>query len=163
VQVPVECRLGPENEGWNIIRVLLANERVGNARHEWVDRTLDRLVDEAVDAGVDTDDPRFWETVGRAAAWTAASRVLNYVAVQSWADGSDQYPNLAATYRASMAQMELGAAHAYLDVLGPEALVEESRGDYQLVGGTLSTIGGGSLEMQLNNIAWFQLGLPKGS
>jgi hypothetical protein len=31
------------------------------------------------------------------------------------------------------------------------------------VGGTLSTIGGGSLEMQLNNIAWFQLGLPKGS
>ena len=49
-----------------------------------------------------------------------------------------------------------------LDVLGPEALLESSRGDYQLIGGTLSTIGGGSLEMQLNNVAWYQLGLPKG-
>jgi hypothetical protein len=68
----------------------------------------------------------------------------------------------AATYRASIAQMELGAAHAFVDVLGPAGLLESSRGDYQMVGGTLSTIGGGSLEMQLNSVAWYQLGLPKG-
>ena len=109
VAVPVACRLGEENEGWNIIRHLLASERVGNARHEWVDRSLDKMVDEAIEAdGVDTADPRFWETLGRAAAWTAASRVLNYAAVQAWSDDSKDYPNLAATYRASMAQMELG-------------------------------------------------------
>jgi alkylation response protein AidB-like acyl-CoA dehydrogenase len=163
VAVPVSCRLGEENEGWNIIRHLLASERVGNARHEWVDRSLDKLVDEATEAdGVDTADSRFWETIGRAAAWTAASRVLNYAAVQAWSEGSSDYPNLAATYRASMAQMELGVAYAFLDVLGPGALLESSRGDYQLVGGTLSTIGGGSLEMQLNSVAWYQLGLPKG-
>ena len=163
VPVPVACRLGEENEGWNIIRHLLASERVGNARHEWVDRSLDKLVDEVLDGGrADTEDPRFWETLGRAAAWTAASRVLNYAAVQAWSDASREYPNLAATYRASMAQMELGVAYAFIDVLGPEALLESSRGDYQLVGGTLSTIGGGSLEMQLNNVAWYQLGLPKG-
>jgi alkylation response protein AidB-like acyl-CoA dehydrogenase len=163
VAVPAAYRLGGENEGWNIIRHLLASERVGNARHEWVDRSLDRLVDEALAAdGVDTADSRFWETLGRAAAWTAASRVLNYAAVQAWADESKEYPNLAATYRASMAQMELGAAYAFVDVLGADGLVASSRGDYQLVGGTLSTIGGGSLEMQLNNVAWYQLGLPKG-
>ena len=163
VAVPVGCRLGQENEGWNIIRHLLASERVGNARHEWVDRSLDKLVDEAVEAdGTDTADPRFWETLGRAAAWTAASRVLNYAAVQAWSDSSKDYPNLAATYRASMAQMELGAAHAFIDVLGTDGLLETSRGDYQLLAGTLSTIGGGSLEMQLNNVAWYVLGLPKG-
>jgi alkylation response protein AidB-like acyl-CoA dehydrogenase len=162
VAVPVGCRLGEENEGWNIIRHLLASERVGNARHEWVDRSLDKLVDEAVEADVDTADPRFWETLGRAAAWAAAARVLNYAAVQAWSDGSKEYPNLAATYRASIAQMELGAAHAFVDVLGPAGLLESSRGDYQMVGGTLSTIGGGSLEMQLNSVAWYQLGLPKG-
>ena len=86
-------RLGGENEGWNIIRHLLASERVGNARHEWVDRSLDRLVDEALAAdGVDTADSRFWETLGRAAAWTAASRVLNYAAVQAWSGWVEGVP-----------------------------------------------------------------------
>jgi alkylation response protein AidB-like acyl-CoA dehydrogenase len=27
VKVPVSCRLGAENEGWDLIRTLLANER----------------------------------------------------------------------------------------------------------------------------------------
>jgi hypothetical protein len=161
VAVPVGCRLGQENEGWKIIRTLLANERAQNSRHSAVESSLDRLVDEAVAGGADTTDERFWESLGRAAAWTAASRVLNYAAVQAWSDGSADFPSLAAVYRASMAQMELGAAHTYLDVLGPDALLESSRGDWQLVGGTLATIGAGSLEMQLNNVAWYVLGLPK--
>ena len=118
VAVPVECRLGNENDGWEIIRTLLANERAQNSRHSAVDSSLDQLVDEAAVAGVDTTDDRFWELLGRAAAWTAASRVLNYAAVQAWSDGSAEFQNLAAIYRASMAQMELGAAHTYLDVLG---------------------------------------------
>jgi alkylation response protein AidB-like acyl-CoA dehydrogenase len=161
VAVPVGCRLGQENEGWKIIRTLLANERAQNSRHSAVESSLDRLVDEAVAGGADTGGERFWESLGRAAAWTAASRVLNYAAVQAWSDGSADFPSLAAVYRASMAQMELGAAHTYLDVLGPDALLESSRGDWQLVGGTLATIGAGSLEMQLNNVAWYVLGLPK--
>ncbi len=161
VAVPAGCRLGQENEGWKIIRTLLANERAQNSRHSAVESSLDRLVDEAVAAGADTTDERFWESLGRAAAWTAASRVLNYAAVQAWSDGSADFPSLAAVYRATMAQMELGAAHTYLDVLGPDALLESSGGDWQLVGGTLATIGAGSLEMQLNNVAWYVLGLPK--
>lgn len=46
--------------------------------------------------------------------------------------------------------------------LGMTSNKRSGRGDYQLIGGTLSTIGGGYLEMQLNNVAWYQLGLPKG-
>jgi alkylation response protein AidB-like acyl-CoA dehydrogenase len=162
VQVPVSCRLGGENEGWNVIRTLLANERVGNARHEWVDRCLDRVFDEAVAADVDIDDEAFWETMGEASAATLASRVLNYVAVQSAVEESDEYPDLAAIYRVALAQMEMGAAHAFLDVLGIDGLLDTSCADYQLFSGILSTIGGGSIEMSLNGIAWYQLGLPKG-
>jgi alkylation response protein AidB-like acyl-CoA dehydrogenase len=161
VEVPVDCRLGEENEGWRIIRTLLANERAQNSRHSAIEGALDRLVDEALAADADTEDGSFWEHMGRAAAWTAASRVLNYAAVQAWSDDSAEFPNLAAVYRASMAQMELGAAQTFIDVLGPDALLTTSRGDWQMAGGTLSTIGAGSLEMQLNNVAWYILGLPK--
>jgi alkylation response protein AidB-like acyl-CoA dehydrogenase len=159
--VPVGCRLGDENEGWNIIRNLLANERVGNARHEWVERSLDRVVDESVLAGVDMTDSRFWEVMGRAATWAAASRILNYATVQAAADESPEYSNLAAVYRVALGQMEMGAAHAFLDVLGPNALLNTSRADYQLISGIVSTIGGGSIEMALNSVARSQLGLPR--
>jgi alkylation response protein AidB-like acyl-CoA dehydrogenase len=162
VRVHVSCRLGPENEGWSIIRTLLANERVGNARHEWVDRCLDRVFDEAVEVGVDMDDEAFWETMGEASAAAMASRILNYVAVQAATDESSSYPDLSSIYRVALAQMEIGAAHAFMDVLGVEALQQTSCGDYQLQAGILSTIGGGSIEMALNSIAWYQLGLPKG-
>jgi alkylation response protein AidB-like acyl-CoA dehydrogenase len=162
VRVPVSCRLGPENEGWSIIRTLLANERVGNARHEWVDRCLDRVFDEAAEAGVDMDDEAFWETMGEASAAVMASRVLNYVAVQAAADESPSYSDLSSIYRVALAQMEIGAAHAFMDVLGTEALQPTSCGDYQLQSGILATIGGGSIEMALNSIAWYQLGLSKG-
>ena len=40
------CRLGDENEGWNIIRTLLANERAQVSIHEEVDRGLDRLFED---------------------------------------------------------------------------------------------------------------------
>ena len=74
------------------------------------------------DGDADVEDGSFWEHMGRAAAWTAASRVLNYAAVQAWSDDSAEFPNLAAVYRASMAQMELGAAQTFIDILGPDAL-----------------------------------------
>jgi alkylation response protein AidB-like acyl-CoA dehydrogenase len=162
VKVPVGCRLGAENEGWNLIRTLLANERAQVSLHEEVDRGLDQLVSDAIGAGVDTASQPAAETLGRAAASAAASRILNYVAVQAWSDGSRDYPNHASVYKASAAQMAADAAQAHIAVLGAEALLESARGDYQLISAIESGIGGGSLEMQLNGIAWYVLGLPKG-
>lgn len=162
VAVPVDCRLGEENEGWKIIRVTLANERVGNARHEWNLRMFDAVLEEAEALELDTDE-QFWATLGRYLSYTAAARVLNYVAVDAANRDLPERDTLASVYRAQMAQMELGTAHAFLDLLGSEALVKESRGDYQQKSGLLSTIGAGSLEMQLNNVARFALGLPKGN
>jgi alkylation response protein AidB-like acyl-CoA dehydrogenase len=161
VHVPAGCLLGDENEGWTLIRTLLANERAQVALHEEVDRGLDQLVDEALAADVDFKSDSVWEILGSAAAATAAGRVLNYVAVQAWSDGSSEYSNLAAIYKASTARMTADAAKAHTDLLGAEALLESARGDYQLISAIESGIGGGSLEMQLNSIAWYVLGLPK--
>lgn len=162
VAVPVSCRLGPENEGWSIIRETLSNERVGNARHEWNFRMYDALVEEAEDLGIEMDD-RFWEILGQDMAATAAGRVLNYVAVDAADRDTPDRNTIASVYRAQMAQMEANTAHAFVDLLGAEALVSESRGDYQNKAGLISSIGAGSLEMQLNNVARFALGLPKGT
>jgi alkylation response protein AidB-like acyl-CoA dehydrogenase len=118
-------------------------------------------VDESVQAGVDMTDSRFWEVMGRAATWAAASRILNYATVQAAADESPEYSNLAAVYRVALGQMEMGSAQAFVDILGPNALLDTSRADYQLISGIVSTIGGGSIEMALNSIARSQLDLPR--
>ena len=55
VAVPVSCRLGEENKGWEVVRQVLANERVGVARHECAERTLDGAIAAAAAAGIDVD------------------------------------------------------------------------------------------------------------
>jgi alkylation response protein AidB-like acyl-CoA dehydrogenase len=162
VHVPADCLLGAENEGWSLIRTILANERVGIARHERADRSLDELVVEAADADVPLDDPHVQEVLGRAAAAAAASRVLNYVAADAAYRDSADRGTAASVYRAAMGQMEHGITHAYLDVLGPEALDAGSGGDYSVIFSTTSTIASGTTEVQLNNVARNVLGLPKG-
>jgi hypothetical protein len=57
--------------------------------------------------------------------------------------------------------MEHLLADVFVDVLGPEALVRESRGDMQQTMATTSTIAAGSLEVHLNAVARAGLGLPK--
>jgi alkylation response protein AidB-like acyl-CoA dehydrogenase len=162
VRVPAECMLGAENEGWRLIRTILANERVGIARHERADRSLDELVAEAEAAGVDLDEAGVQEALGRSAAATAAARMLNYVAAdQAYRDDPGR-ATAASVYRTAMAQMEHGVTHAYLDVLGPQALDAGSRGDYSVIFSTTSTIASGTTEVQLNNVARHVLGLPKG-
>src|SRR6201999_2649131 len=44
MRVPVEARLGPENEGWPTVRQALARERVGQPRYARSAANLDRLV-----------------------------------------------------------------------------------------------------------------------
>jgi alkylation response protein AidB-like acyl-CoA dehydrogenase len=161
VRVPVRNRLGAENEGWTIIRTLLANERTQTSLHEEVNRSLDQLVDETRDLGISIEDPATAISLGTAASWVAASRVLNYIAIQALSDGSDQYQNMASVYKASSAQMAGKANEAFLSILGARALTTASAGDYRMISAIETGIGGGSTEMQLNAIAWQILKLPR--
>ncbi|HVM64018.1 MAG TPA: acyl-CoA dehydrogenase family protein [Acidimicrobiales bacterium] len=157
VAVPVGCLLGREHQGWEIVRQVLANERVGVARHECSERTLDA----AVAWAGDVDDPSVLEEVGMAYATCEAARSLNYAAVQERVLGLDSRRPVAAVSRAVTGPMESRVARACLEVLGPAGLERGSVAERQLVWGTTSPIAAGSYEVQLNLIAR-HLGLPKG-
>lgn len=161
VRVPVSCLLGNENEGWNFVKEILSHERIGNANYEWIDRMVDVLVD-SCEAESDAPRAASLEVVGRLAAQAAAGRVLSHVAVDAVVRGAADRDALASTSRAQVAYMERGAAEAFTDLIGPEALVQDHHGDYQQLSSLAQTLGGGSLEMQLNNIARLALGLSKG-
>ena len=161
VPVPVSCLLGEENQGWEIVRQVLANERVGVARHECAERTLDAAVAWAEAEGLDVEDPSVAVEVGMAYATCEAARALNYAAVHERTLGLDSRRPVAAVSRAVTGPMETRIAHACMEVLGPAGLVRSSPADRQVVTGTTGPIGAGSLEVQLNLIAR-HLGLPKG-
>jgi alkylation response protein AidB-like acyl-CoA dehydrogenase len=159
VPVPVSCLLGEENQGWEIVRQVLANERVGIARHECAERTLDAAVAWAEAAGVDVADVA--DEVGMAYATCEAARALNYAAVHERTLGLDSRRPMAAVSRSVTGPMESRVAHACMEALGAESLVRYSAAERQVVTGTTGPIAAGSLEVQLNLIAR-HLGLPKG-
>jgi alkylation response protein AidB-like acyl-CoA dehydrogenase len=161
VAVSASCLLGEENQGWEIVRQVLANERVGVARHECAERTLDAAVAWAEAEGADLDDPSVVEELGMAYATCEAARALNYSAVHERTAGLDSRRPMAAVSRSVTGPMESRVARACLEVLGPNGLVRNSPAERQLVWGTTSPIAAGSLEVQLNIIAR-HLGLPRG-
>ena len=116
VHVPVDCRLGAENEGWPLIRKVLANERIGAARFERSTRVLADGIAAARAGG--PDDP---VAAGQALATCEAARMLAYAAVQDRIDGRDDTGSASTSRVASVAAERAAAAGR--------------GGDYQLGGG----------------------------
>jgi alkylation response protein AidB-like acyl-CoA dehydrogenase len=159
--VPVANRLGDENQGWGIVRNVLANERVGIARHAHSERVLDATVADATELGIDVDDPATATTLGVAYAWCEAARALNYVAVaERIRDPLGKRP-LAAVSRAITGPMERETGWACQEVLGDQALAGGTEADRQLVTGTTAMIAAGAYEVQLDLIAKLSLDLPR--
>jgi len=159
VRVPTANRLGPENEGWPIVRRALQFERVGAARWERAALVLDLLAERAVKAGL-LEDHDVARRFGEARAMVEASRWMVYRVVDERAKDvagtATAYPARAAMVRAERAVAELA-----LDVFGPEALVAETFEDSTYRQALTAGIAGGSYEIQLNLIATQVLGLPR--
>jgi alkylation response protein AidB-like acyl-CoA dehydrogenase len=162
VPVPVTCRLGDENKGWEIVRQVLANERVGVARHECSERTLDGAVAAARAAGVDVEDDALAAVVGMAYATCEAARAMNYAAVNEKVHDEGGRRPLAAVSRALTGPMEAIVADACMEVMGELGLARRSAAERQLALGTTAPIAAGSLEVQLNLVSRLCLNLPKG-
>jgi alkylation response protein AidB-like acyl-CoA dehydrogenase len=163
VVVPVANRLGDENQGWGIVRNVLANERVGIARHAHSELVLDRTVTHARELGIDVDgDPGLAETIGLAYTWTEAARSLNYVAVGERISDPHGSRPLAALSRAITGPMEREVGWACQEVLGDQALAGGTAADRQVVTGTTAMIASGAYEVQLDLIARLSLDLPRG-
>jgi alkylation response protein AidB-like acyl-CoA dehydrogenase len=162
VLVPITCRLGDENRGWDIVRNSLANERVGIARHQHTEYVIDQTVRDAEALGVDVTDPGIEETLGIAYAWAEASRALNYVAVSERITDPNGSRPAASVSRAITGPMERMAGWACHEVLGDQALAGGTEADRQVVTGTSSMIAAGAYEVQLDLVARLCLNLPRG-
>ena len=163
VVVPVANRVGDENQGWGIVRNVLANERVGIARHAHSELVLDHTVADARGFGIDVDgDEGLAETIGLAYTWTEAARSLNYVAVGERIRDPHGSRPLAAVSRSITGPMEREIGWACQEVLGDQALAGGTEADRQVVTGTTAMIASGAYEVQLDLIARLSLDLPRG-
>jgi alkylation response protein AidB-like acyl-CoA dehydrogenase len=158
VRVPASCRLGEENAGFDIVRKVLANERVGVARYHRAAHFLDEIADWARRRDL-LDDPRVRRSLASARAACEAARVLVHRVIDERAKGIA--PSLTAfIYRVAAVRAERAVMEAGFDVMGPHGLPYRSFADSQFEWAMTSGIASGTYEVNLNSIARLS-GFPK--
>ena len=159
LRVPSSCRLGAENDGWEVVRQALAYERVGAPRWARAQHVLDELAAWARGHGV-LDTPWIRERLGEARAATEAARMLFYLVIDEREHDHPPSPN-ANLARIAMVDAERLVGRLAADLLGPAGLERGSIADSALRKSMAAGIAAGSYEIQLNVVARRVLGLPK--
>jgi len=159
VRVPVECRLGPENQGWDVVTWSLAYERVGAARYARAAQVLDELARRAQERG-QLDDPRLLEKLGEARALCEASRLLTYRVIDLREKGR---PPSADTNLARVAGTlaERAVSDLALEMFGTEALAYGQFAEAHFRLALTAGVAVGTTEINLNLVASRFLGLPR--
>ena len=159
VRVPVDCRLGPEGEGWDVVGYALQYERVGAARYARAALTLDELAARARERGL-LDDPTVQEKLGEARAACEAARLLTYRVIDQRAHG---LPPSADTNVARVAgtSAERAVSELALELFGPEALAYGSFADSHFRLAMTAGVAVGTTEINLNLVAGRVLELPR--
>jgi len=157
--VPVSARLGPENEGWDVVGYALQFERVGAARYARAALTLDRLVERARERGL-LDDPLLVARLGAARGVCEAARLLTYRVIDGRARGE---PPSVHTQIARVASTRADAwvGELALETLGAESLEYGSFADSNFRLAMTAGVAVGATEVQLNLIAARFLQLPR--
>ena len=115
VRVPVSCRLGPENEGWDVVIYSLAFERVGAARYARSAVILDELAELARARGR-LDDPTLLEKLGKARALCEAARILKPGGIFVVTFSNRMFPTKAVRiWRMSSDRDRMGIVANYMD------------------------------------------------
>jgi alkylation response protein AidB-like acyl-CoA dehydrogenase len=158
VRVPVDCRLGPEGEGWDVVSYALQFERVGAARYHRAALILDDLAARARERGV-LAEPRVQERLGEARALCEAARVLTYRVIDQRVHGKPPSAdsNLA---RVAGTLAEQTVADLALEIFGDEALEYGSYADTRFRWAMTAGVAVGATEVQLDLVARNLLGLP---
>jgi alkylation response protein AidB-like acyl-CoA dehydrogenase len=160
VRVPVDCRLGPEHAGWDVVTYALAYERVGAARYAKAALVLDAVA-EAARASGRLADGALQERLAEARALCEAARLLSYRVIDLRAKQSPPTvdTNLA---RVAATTADKRVGELALEVFGSEALVYESFAAANFRLSMTAGVAVGASEVQLNLIAARWLELPKG-
>jgi alkylation response protein AidB-like acyl-CoA dehydrogenase len=170
VEVPVENRIGAENEGWSITRTSLGHERAAGSltQARFYDRIVGELVELAQQLGR-ADDPLVRQRLARLAG---AQRVMSLNASRMIATiARDGEPGPASsTSRLFNTLFEQELHEFAVDLQGPTGVldrhdphaIQKGRWTRGFLRTRASTIGAGTAEIQRNTIAERVLGLPHG-
>ncbi|MBB4133853.1 acyl-CoA dehydrogenase family protein [Gordonia humi] len=169
VEVPVDNRIGEENEGWPLVRTSLGHERAAGAMNQATNyrRILDELIDLVRERGLGSDliiRDRIadFEIRVRLMKYNA-SRVINDIIVRGEPGAASSVSRLFIT----MFEQEL---HEFaVEMLGADGIVtrgsdlavQKGRWLMGFIATRASTIGAGTSEIQRNTIAEQVLGLPR--
>lgn len=156
MRVPASAMLGPEHEGWTVIRHALSHERVGGPRYARALVVTRKLAQLAREQGLmERDGTRI--ALMRAEAACAAARTLVYQAIDTRAKQQpDDY--VVSLARIAIVRSEWSVANLALELFEDEALDLRSVGNGQLKTSMVAGLGGGSVEVQLNAVARALLG-----
>jgi alkylation response protein AidB-like acyl-CoA dehydrogenase len=170
VRVPMEYRLGEENQGWNVAMGTLGHERVGTAGLSVSMRIeLDNLIASAREHNpAALDDPGIRDRIARVWTQLELTRLLNARALSKILKGQPNWPEvpLAKLQWSSLSQTiaELG-----VDVMGPMGVltkggpdsVDKGHWSHNYVWQRYTSIGAGTTEVQKNIIADRAIKLPR--
>jgi alkylation response protein AidB-like acyl-CoA dehydrogenase len=159
VRVPVSTRLGPENQGWDVVTYALQYERVGAARYARAALSLDRLAELARERGL-LEDPLVVDRLAEARTLCEAARMLTYRVIDQRAH---DLPPTTDTQIARVANTsaDYRIGELAVEILGPEALEYGSFADSNFRLAMTAGVAVGATEIQLNLIAARHLGLPR--
>jgi alkylation response protein AidB-like acyl-CoA dehydrogenase len=157
MRVPVEWRLGEENQGWDVVRWALQYERVGTAQYQRATLQLSEVAAQAMENGT-FNDPEIKGRIGAAWAMCRAARLLNYKVFDLREEGSPPTAdsNLARVFSTDCLKV---VAQLSRDVMGEAALEHQAALD-PIRNGAMA-IAGGASEIQLDRVAIDFLGLPR--
>lgn len=159
VRVPAANRLGPENDGWAVVREALSFERVGAPRWARAAYVLDETLQWARERRRLIEESTV-EAVGRAKAACEAARMLCYRVIDERARDLPPSPH-ANVARVAMVQAERLTADACAALQGNEIMRYGSSSDLQTRKSLAAGVAAGTYEVQLNLVARRHLGLPK--
>ncbi len=163
VRVPVDARLGPENEGWRVAMTTLAYERGTVAKlHLGVRRKIGKLLELArrtpVGDGTAADDPVLRRRIARVYLDGELLKLISDRAISAEVHGRPMGPE-GSIAKLHWSQVEQRIAAVAGDVLGPDANSGEWARE-RLYSRAL-TIAGGTTQVNKNILAQRVLGLPR--
>jgi alkylation response protein AidB-like acyl-CoA dehydrogenase len=163
VRVPVDARLGAENDGWTVAMATLANERGGVANlHLAVRKKIRRLLDLAADTEIDgrpaTSDSAVRRQLTRLYVQGEYLKLLADRAVSGAIHGRPAGPE-SSIAKLLWSDLEQQVAVLAGELLGPEAL-SGPWGRDRIAARALS-IAGGTTQVNKNIVAQRILGLPR--
>jgi alkylation response protein AidB-like acyl-CoA dehydrogenase len=164
VRVPVDARLGHENEGWNVAMTTLANERGGVANlHLGVRKKIARLLDLARSVDLDgrpaTADPAVRARLARIYLRGEYLKLLADRAISGALHGREAGSE-SSIAKLLWSELEQEITTAATDLLGPAGLSGPWARD-RLASRSFS-IAGGTTQVNKNIVAQRILGLPRG-